>query len=534
MPVPVQAIDPVTAKVLSIVSEQTGYPSDMLDLELDLEADLGIDTVKQAETFAAVREAYDIEREDNLELRAFPTLGHVVQFVRDRRPDLMAAPVPAPAPAPASVPASVSVSVPVPVPVPAIDPVTAKVLSIVSEQTGYPSDMLDLELDLEADLGIDTVKQAETFAAVREAYDIPREDSLELREFPTLGHVVQFVRDRRPDLMAAPVPASASVSASVPAPAPAPASEDSINQKVLEVVASVTGYPPEMLELDLDLEADLGIDTVKQAETFAAVREAYGIPRDDKLELRNFPTLHHVIAWVKESTPEAAPSAAAQAEAAHASPAAVAAHELAEGLRRVPIAVLGPPLSACKPTGAKLVEGTRVVVMADRGPVGKALVKQLKKLDVDVLVVDDTPCAEELSLRLEGWMKDGPIHGVYWLAGLDREDPIADLSPDAWTSAVQRRAKLLFTTMRTLYEQISGPGTFLMSATRLGGKHGFDETGAVAPLGGAVGGFTKTYKREKPEATVKVVDFEAKVKASTVAERLIAETLSDPGACELG
>ena len=33
--------------------------------------------------------------------------------------------------------------------------------------------MLDLDLDLEADLGIDTVKQAETFAAIREAFDIP-------------------------------------------------------------------------------------------------------------------------------------------------------------------------------------------------------------------------------------------------------------------------------------------------------------------------------------------------------------------------
>ena len=40
-------------------------------------------------------------------------------------------------------------------------------------KTGYPKDMLDLDLDLEADLGIDTVKQAETFAAVREAFDIP-------------------------------------------------------------------------------------------------------------------------------------------------------------------------------------------------------------------------------------------------------------------------------------------------------------------------------------------------------------------------
>ena len=72
-----------------------------IEPEFELEADLGVDTVKQAETFAAVREAYDIPREDNLELRAFPTLQHVVQFVRDRRPDLAV-----PAAAPAAVPAS--------------------------------------------------------------------------------------------------------------------------------------------------------------------------------------------------------------------------------------------------------------------------------------------------------------------------------------------------------------------------------------------------------------------------------------------
>ena len=36
-----------------------------------------------------------------------------------------------------------------------------------------PEDMLDLDLDMEADLGIDTVKQAEMFAAIREEWDIP-------------------------------------------------------------------------------------------------------------------------------------------------------------------------------------------------------------------------------------------------------------------------------------------------------------------------------------------------------------------------
>ena len=72
----------------------------------------------------------------------------------------------------------------------------ARILEIVSATTGYPPDMLDLELDLEADLGIDTVKQAEVFAAIREAYSIPRDDDLQLRDFPTLAHVVGFARER--------------------------------------------------------------------------------------------------------------------------------------------------------------------------------------------------------------------------------------------------------------------------------------------------------------------------------------------------
>ena len=72
--------------MLEIVAEQTGYPSDLLDLDLDLEADLGIDTVKQAETFAAIRAAYDIERDDRLALRDYPTLRHVIAFVYERAP----------------------------------------------------------------------------------------------------------------------------------------------------------------------------------------------------------------------------------------------------------------------------------------------------------------------------------------------------------------------------------------------------------------------------------------------------------------
>ena len=56
------------------------------------------------------------------------------------------------------------------------------------------------------------------------------------------------------------------------------------------------------MDLDLDLEADLGVDTVKQAEVFAAVRERFGVERDESLSLRDFPTLAHVIGWVRDKT----------------------------------------------------------------------------------------------------------------------------------------------------------------------------------------------------------------------------------------
>ena len=103
-----------------------------------------------------------------------------------------------------------------------------------------------------------------------------------------------------------------------------------------------------------------------------------------------------------------------------------------------------------------------------------------------------------------------------------------------WHDALQVRVKSLYTTMRVLYDQIAGPGRFLVTATRLGGQHGYDDAGASAPLGGAVTGFTKTYKRERADALVKAVDFEPNCSSSEIAELLIAETLRDPGAVEIG
>ena len=137
--------------------------------------------------------------------------------------------------------------------------------------------------------------------------------------------------------------------------APEAPAGDGVEAKVLAIVAAQTGYPEDLLDMDLDLEADLGIDTVKQAEVFATIREAYGIERDDSLKLRDYPTMTAVVGFVRERMPQAAPPepVAAPEPAAETEPDAAA-----DFPRRVAACrVLRPPLDRCAETGVAARRG---------------------------------------------------------------------------------------------------------------------------------------------------------------------------------
>ena len=363
----------VQKDILAIVSEKTGYPEDMLDLDLDMEADLGIDTVKQAELFAIMREKYQIARQEGVQLKDYPTIRSIIQYAM-KNAGTEGASAPAPAVAPVATPAPVSpvaqpapvapVAQPAPAPVapvaaPAPAPTAAKavknldeatatkeIIAIVAEKTGYPEDMLDLDLDMEADLGIDTVKQAELFAIMREKYQIARQEGVQLKDYPTIRSIIKYAMANvgtEGAAVSAPAPAVAPVATPAPVAQPAPApvtpavqttvaptvqpapvvaakvvgnvDEATVTKEIVAMVAEKTGYPEDMLDLDLDMEADLGIDTVKQAELFAAMREHYGIVQQEGIQLKDYPTIRHCIkfalAHVGQSA-QPAPAAVAQ------------------------------------------------------------------------------------------------------------------------------------------------------------------------------------------------------------------------------
>jgi acyl carrier protein len=232
-------------------------------------------------------------------------------------------------------------------------------LDTVVAKTGYPEDMLEMNLDLEADLGIDTVKQVDIFARTREHFGVTRDPNRALRDFNTLQKVIEHILDRilttggASAAAAAPAPAPvaarpapAAPAPAAPAPAPAPAAPvmptstiaasldlfEQVREVLMRQVVEKTGYPEDMLELDLDLEADLGIDTVKQVDIFARTREAFGVTRDPNRSLRDFNTLRKVIEHIVERAQQqgvGTPSAAS-APARAAAPVSVATEQPAK------------------------------------------------------------------------------------------------------------------------------------------------------------------------------------------------------------
>jgi len=534
-PAPVPAPPPapprdVHDRVLAIIEEKTGYERQYLNLDLDLEADLGIDTIKQAQVMARLRETFGLPKDQDLRVKDFPTLRHVVQYVESRTGTPVAA-VAAAVPASEAAASAVPPRAPAPAPAAAATaPATATdahvldvVLGIIESQTGYERDALELDLDLEADLGIDTIKQAQVMARLREAFDLPREQGLRVKDFPTLRHVVQFVQARLsastspaaapiaapatptvpPAAATAPVPAAAPAApahdmAASPAGTAVPSTEGRILDVVLGILESQTGYEREALDLDLDLEADLGIDTIKQAQVMARLREAFDLPRDQNLRVKDFPTIRHVVAYVAARvTPAAAPAAAPVLASAMPGTAGIATPDGAPpgicrlGVRWAPLAI------EHEPAGVRVSTDWTVLVTDDGLGVAEALADLLRAAGARVEILAAAGDLAAVRSRL------GRIRALVLLHALATDPAVAAIDAAAWRGVLDRKVGASFRAIKALKGELEAA----VAVTAMAGPYGWRGQ-LLDPAGAGVAGLIKTLGHEAPTTLVKAIDVE--------------------------
>ena len=269
--------------MLEIVNEKTGYPVEMLDLNMNMEADLGIDSIKRVEILGAMTSKFpDMPELDQNDLAEMQTLKEIVDYVEEK----------AGAVAPIANNVSTTASS-------GVDSAQIKqgMLEIVNEKTGYPVEMLDLNMNMEADLGIDSIKRVEILGAMTSKFpDMPELDQNDLAEMQTLKEIVNYVEEK----------AGATSSAEVETiSASSVIDEALIQNSMLEIVNEKTGYPVEMLDLTMDLEADLGIDSIKRVEILGAMTSKFPeLPEMDQNELSEMRTLAEIVNYVKSLVPQ--------------------------------------------------------------------------------------------------------------------------------------------------------------------------------------------------------------------------------------
>ena len=181
--------------MMEVVTEKTGYPTEMLEPGMALDTDLGIDSIKRVEILAAMRERVPALPEfDTSVMAGLRTLGEIVAYMDSQLGGQ-------PAPAPSNKPASAAVSVPtapaVVAPVaaaPAGEDLHGIMMEVVTEKTGYPTEMLEPGMALDTDLGIDSIKRVEILAAMRERVPaLPEFDTSVMAGLRTLGEIVAYM-----------------------------------------------------------------------------------------------------------------------------------------------------------------------------------------------------------------------------------------------------------------------------------------------------------------------------------------------------
>ncbi|MGI8500351.1 MAG: acyltransferase domain-containing protein, partial [Hassallia sp.] len=196
-------------------------------------------------------------------------------------------------------------------------------LAITSDKTGYPVEMLEMEMDMEADLGIDSIKRVEILGALQEMYpDLPKPNLEELAEKRTIGQIVEYLQSHASQKVSVEIAIqevqTATEVAAVVIPEPvvteieitktvetidaSPASEIAdLGATLLAITSDKTGYPVEMLELDMDMEADLGIDSIKRVEILGAMQEMYpDLPKPNVEELGDLRTIGQIVDYLQK------------------------------------------------------------------------------------------------------------------------------------------------------------------------------------------------------------------------------------------
>jgi NAD(P)-dependent dehydrogenase (short-subunit alcohol dehydrogenase family)/acyl carrier protein len=524
----------VRSVLLDVVAEKTGYPVEMLEPGMALDADLGIDSIKRVEILSALQERLpDAPPVKPEHLGTIRTLQDILTFLADE-PASSAPPPEEPAAAPGI----------------ATSAVLSVLLEVVAEKTGYPAEMLEPGMALDADLGIDSIKRVEILSALQERLpDAPAVKPEHLGTIRTLQDIVNFLSVGTP----AETPEFA---------APSGPGAGSVRAVLLEVVAEKTGYPVEMLEPGMALDADLGIDSIKRVEILSALQERMpDAPAVKPEHLGTIRTLEDIVTFLSEpAEPSASPEIRPELRASddQIAPAVALSKTQSIGSGWLGSSLRDPGAEAPDPGASKTppqppgghpgristeqLAVQRLVLRSVVAPEPDAGHGRLIRPGSEVWVLDDgsglsgavADSLEERGYRARVIRRDE----AGTVVPSERLDGLVLIASNSEGAAGDRAVKDAFALLRAagpgLRRAGDDGGAVLASVTRLDGTFALgDWAGDGDPTSGALAGLVKTAAHEWPGVACKAIDLDPALGEAESAGAVVEELLR-PGPVEVG
>ncbi len=307
-----------------------------------------------------------------------------------------------------------------------------------------------------------------------------------------------------------------------------------------EVVAEKTGYPVEMLELDMQLDADLGIDSIKRVEILSSVQDRFPAIRTIGPEhTAALQTLREIAAFLSAPIGAAAtPSPAREhgellgngqnGKLVHASGHTTSVEPSRNGhghpdaqavvLRRLE-ARLVPMSTPDRREALRLPAGGTFWITDDGSALTDALCSLLLDRGYRPRVI---PMAVE---SVDPPVPEDNLSGVIVLSPSHRPD-------SRFIPAAFRTIRAAGTALERSGEQ---GGAALLTVSRLDGQFGFHGLeGRINPSSGALAGLAKTAAKEWPRVHCKAVDLDVAMDSPESAAGRIVDELLMRGPAEVG
>lgn len=292
----------------------------------------------------------------------------------------------------------------------------------------------------------------------------------------------------------------------VPPPAATPAevaetsiSVDGLTTELLSVVADKTGYPVEMLAMEMELESDLGVDSIKRVEIMSAMQAKLPGPVVDTSVVAGLVTLGQIVDYLAEHVGglAAPPEPLVTAEPAPASPllTAPAGNGSSPSLARLVLDAVESPSAA---VSTVVPHDGKVAVTDEGGGIGAALVGVLAEHGVDAELVTSVPA--------NGYAR------VVFLGGLRDVGSIDEAV--AINSEAFRVARAVGPSVRAF-----------VTVTDLGGAFGCDGVDPTRAWTSGTTGLARTVAIEWPATQVKAIDVERASRPPVDVARSIGEEL---------